>query len=189
MSRADGSAPGLATTGALPLWLLDVDGVLNAVVADVPHLYERLRADAAGRGWNITYDPAIIKRIADLHVSGRVEVRWLTTWCQDAATSLAPALGLPPFVVEGVPEFYRRHGIDRWWKSPAAKALSDAEPERALIWTDDDLDYSERVGDVPWLAQRTGPTLALAPNPRTGLTADNLDRIEAFIARVREVAA
>lgn len=174
--------------GLSPLWLLDVDGVLNAVVADVPHLYERLRAEAGGRGWNITYDPAIIKRIADLHTSGRVEVRWLTTWCQDAATSLAPAIGLPPFVVEGIPEFHGSHAKG-WWKSPAAKRLSDTEPGRALIWTDDDLDYSERVGDVPWLAQRTGPTLALAPNPRTGLTADNLDRIEAFVTRIREAAA
>lgn len=167
----------------IPLWLLDVDGVVNAVTRDIPDGYEQIRAD----GFAITYRPAVMARIAALHTSGSVEVRWLTTWCDDAATTLAPSLGLPDCAVEGT-EDHRAGNPMGWWKADTAKRLSDADPERPLIWTDDDLDHAERNGEVDWLRDRTGPTLAIAPDWRNGISDEHLDRIEAFVARLNPSA-
>lgn len=170
-------------SGERPVWLLDVDGVINAVCFGVPDGYKRIRAN----GYEITYDPAIIARIRRLHDSGAVEVRWLTTWCSDADTFLAEPLQMVrSLVVEGELDHRIASG---WWKSTAARRVSDANPDAALIWTDDDLSYSESKGEVDWLRERTGPTLAISTNPMTGLTADNLDRIEAFVERLAAKAA
>jgi hypothetical protein len=164
-----------------PLWLLDVDGVINAVCGSVPPGYERQRIS----GFQITWPTEVIRRMRQLHETGAVEIRWLTTWCDDAAKMIAPALSLPlDCVVEGAAD-HRSTDHKTWWKSAVAKRLSDAEPDRGLIWTDDDLDYAERNGEVDWLCERTGPTFAYAPDPRQGITPKALARIEAFIDRVR----
>lgn len=168
-----------------PLWLLDVDGVLNALRLDDLDGYEQCDA----RGFRITYNPAIIRRIRDLHESGRVEVRWLTTWCDHAPIHIAPPLGLPDFKVEGAADHVDPDNVWTWWKTITAQRLSDAEPDRPLIWTDDDLSYGEKRLEVEWLRERTAPTLALSPNASTGLTASNLDRIERFIERAEQRAA
>lgn len=163
-----------------PLWLLDVDGVLNAVCGSLPPGYVRDRIN----GYTITWSPAIIERIAALHNAGRVEVAWLTTWCEDADALLAEPLGLPRgLTCMGSADHKAIH--DTWWKSVTAKRVSHG---RALIWTDDDLDYAERQGEVDWLRERTGPTFALSPDPRTGLTAADLDRIEGFVQRLYAMA-
>lgn len=97
--------------------------------------------------------------------------------------------------VEGIPMFratdegradHKASRGDGWWKADVAKRLSDADPNRALIWTDDDLDYAERNGEVDWLRERTGPTLAIAPDTRQGITPKFMARIEAFLDRLRE---
>ena len=169
---------------ARPVWLLDVDGVLNAVCHEVPDGYKRIRAN----GCEITYSPEIIARIRRLHDDGQVEIRWLTTWCGLADLHLAGPLDfVRDLVVEGEADMLGERRV--WWKSVAAQRISDANADAPLIWTDDDLDYSERCGEVDWLRERTGPTLALSPNERTGLTSSNLDRIEAFIERQQVSAA
>lgn len=172
-------------TNGIPLWLLDVDGVLNAVCGTLPPGYKRRSIN----GYDITWNPAIVTRMRQLHETGVVEIRWLTTWCHDAATKIAPALGLPlDCIVEGADD-HRNTDHKTWWKSPAAKRLSDAEPDRALIWTDDDLTDAERNGEVDWLRDRTGPTLAISPDWRCGLTPKLLARIEAFLAAPETSAA
>lgn len=158
-----------------PLWLLDVDGVLNAVCQGVPEGYRKFRADR----FTITYRPVVMERIAAMHTSGLVEVAWLTTWCEDAADMLAPEMGLPAFEVMGSAD--HRAITDGWWKSVTAKRVSH---RRALIWTDDDLEDAEQRGEVDWLRERAEPTLAISPNWQTGLTDEFLDRIEAFAVRV-----
>jgi hypothetical protein len=167
-----------------PLWLLDVDGVLNAVCDPLPPGYERRRVNG---GITVRYDPAIIERVGQLHRTSAVEIRWLTTWLDTAADHLAPALGLPlDCVVEGRSDWLATDNKS-WWKSHTARRLSDADPTRALIWTDDDLDHAEEHGEVAWLHDRRGPTLAIAPDPEKGLTAKFLERIEAFAERHRTV--
>jgi len=164
-----------------PLWLLDVDGVINAVCGTVPPGYERRRIN----GFQITWPTEIVARMRQLHETGAVEIRWLTTWCDDAASKIAPGLGLPlDCVVEGSADHLDPENRYVWWKSVTAKRLSDAEPDRPLIWTDDDLDYAEIQGEVDWLRDRTGPTLAIAPDVRQGITPKLMAKIEAFLDRV-----
>lgn len=162
-----------------PIWLLDVDGVLNAVCPPIPEGYEKTRSD----GYGITFRRSLIDRVILLHRSEEVEVRWLTTWCNRARDILAPDLGMPEFVVEGEDLMLQVPEPNGWWKSTAAQRVSEAEPTRPLIWTDDDLEDAEQRGEVDWLKHRTAPTLAISPNWRTGITDEFMDRIEAFAER------
>ena len=150
----------------------------------VPPGYERARVN----GHVITWSPAIVQRIAALHESGAVQVTWLTTWCDDAASLIAPALGLPLDCLVVGTDDHRATDNQTWWKSVTAARVSYRRP---LIWTDDDLDYAERNGEVDWLRDRDEPTLAIAPDPRRGITPKFMDRIEAFVGRLdgRRVAA
>lgn len=161
-----------------PLWLLDVDGVLNAVCRDIPDGHQRTRCDSF---W-ITYNPNIIKEIVNLHESGAVEVRWLTTWCDRAATVIAPAIGLPlDLKVEGAKD-YKQENHQVWWKSITAKRLSDEDPHRPLIWTDDDIAYANRYGDIDWVKDRPGPMMLIASEWEVGLTEEHLDEILNFVS-------
>lgn len=159
-----------------PIWLLDIDGVINAVMdpAKIPDDHTRLVTDR----YSIVYRQVVVDRIALLHKWGRVEVRWLTTWL-DSAPELGDRIGLPRFAVEGRGDWLREEP-GSWWKSVTAQRISEANPDSPLIWTDDDLEGAADRGEVEWLADRTAPTLALSPNWRTGLSDAFLDRIEAF---------
>lgn len=163
-----------------PVWLLDVDGVLNAVTDDPdPALWPDWRrgsAVAEGRRWPITWSPTVASTVARLHESGAVEVRWLTTWAYDANDGLRELLGLPGLAVAGAPG-----GSAAWWKLPCARAV--AAEGRSLIWTDDDLAYSPEA--VEWVRSMPG-CLAIAPDPRAGLTPGDLARIEAHLRQPRD---
>src|SRR4051794_18921570 len=99
-----------------PVWLLDVDGVLNALPdwnADEPapdHAWQDYEVVTASprvhdqHKYRITYSPTLTKAIHDLHESGAVEVRWLTTWGRGANVELADKLGLQHFDVAGEPD-------------------------------------------------------------------------------------
>ncbi len=167
-----------AATASRPIWLLDVDGVLNAVMdpATIPDEYTAVN----NHDYAIVYRQSVVDRIASLHESGRVEVRWLTTWMHRANT-LARGIGLPEFAVEGDPEVWiERPGT--WWKSTVAQRIDAECPAAPLIWTDDDLDYSVGRGEVDWLAGRVTPTLAITTDWRIGLSDYDMDRIESFLA-------
>jgi hypothetical protein len=169
-----------------PLWLLDVDGVINALPEDrgVPDGYKRVKVN----GFWITYRPRLVEFIRDLHESGRVEVRWLTTWCDKAAELLAPELGLPlTCVVEGTRELVT--GRASWWKAQAATRVLAADDTRPVIWTDDDLSYGNRAGELEWLRHYPSTTLLISPDPCVGLTDEQLDRIEEFLVATEEAAA
>lgn len=172
-----------------PLWLLDVDGVLNAVTRE-PVLSEwddmtLTRASANGRSWPIWYSPALIARINALVEMDRVEVRWLTTWTHDAAQHLSPVIGLDG-AEWGVVE--RRPPTSyRWWKLEAAQRVMDEEGVRPLVWTDDDLRY-ERLA-MHWLNAEVEHYMAISPKPHIGLTPRHLDAIEAYCFKHVESAA
>lgn len=159
---------------SVPIWLLDVDGVLNAVChpSRPPQTWDHWRsgtAVAAGKRFAITFSPDLMAGIRELHESGVVEIRWLTTWAHDANRSLRELLELPEFPVAGEPVY-----AGAWWKLPCA--VRAAEAERPLIWTDDDLDAA--VTARRWAAD-TG-VLAIAPHPAVGLIPADLDAIRTF---------
>jgi hypothetical protein len=192
----------IAMNGA-PVWLLDIDGVLNAV-ADGPDdavwpVDQWVRADArcAGSSWPLLAARPVVEFIHRVHRAGLAEIRWHTTWQEDAA-GVARALGLPEFPVEPCPWFG-----DRWWKLLAVeRVLHEGRP---LLWTDDDAtrrlaadgshascgSQERGAGRGTSGEARTQRPSALIISPRTshGLTAAHLRRIALCLYRVRRCAA
>ena len=170
-------------TAPPPVLLLDVDGVLNAVRRDLPEGWRR----GTFNGYVLSWDPTVVARLRRLHESGRVELQWLTTWTEMADRLLAEPLGLPRGLrthdrEEVLPTGFGGPlgGASGWWKLTAARAVAEAEPDRRIVWIDDDL--ADQAGDTSeWLAAN-GQVLVVAPDYRTGLTHAELDRVEAWLA-------
>jgi hypothetical protein len=177
------------------VWFLDVDGVLNACPWDTradeeppaPAWPDMAAGSAAanpqhGFKYTITYSPTLMASIRELHESGAVEVRWLTTWANGANGELRELLGLPEFeLVAPHPKRSKmtqmaKRGV--WWKRPLAlSAMAELGPDARIIWTDDDLRLAPNL--VSSLA-KVG-VLAIAPDTRLGITPLELDRIKAYI--------
>lgn len=157
--------------------LLDVDGVLNAcrVPDDMPGEYK----SQVCNGWNIQWRQAIVDRLRKLHDEQHAEIRWLTTWAEDANEHISPALGLPvDLTVVASP--YGQHKCPRgeWWKLEYAQAAYDRGDK--VVWLDDDLAFDARTR--AWLTTvHDRRMLALAPDTEVGLTPEHLDAIEAFL--------
>ena len=172
----------MASTSDVPILLLDVDGVLNAARADLPAGWER----GTFNGYVLTWDPTITARLRKLHESGRVEIQWLTTWTTDADRLLAEPMGLPRGLVtharaDSTPIGFSGvfGGRSSWWKLAAAQAVAESEPDRRIIWVDDDLAMQAAdTGD--WLAANPH-VLVIAPDLFVGLTHEQLDAIEAWL--------
>lgn len=167
------------------LWLLDVDGVLNAATSRPSYLvwpdWTYVTARTQGIDWPIWYSPTVIRFIRHVQDSGSAEVRWLTTWENDANGQLAERLGLPSCSVAGCasPHACGDVSCGAWWKWCAARAVQAAEPGRPVVWTDDDLRYEQ--GAKRW-AEKHG-VLAIAPETHTGLTPAHLSAIAAYLNR------
>ncbi len=184
-----------------PLWLLDVDGVLNAATSSPDRSvwddWQRGEAVAAGRVWPIWFSPTVCRRIGHLHEEGSVDVRWLTTWEDDANAGLRELLGLPRLPVAGRAREVHAgnpgpHGFvgrtpprpaPGWWKLTVARRVADPDPMRPLVWTDDDLRYEQEA--LAWAEDRPGPRLLVAPQTHVGLTPPQLDAIEEFCRQPR----
>ena len=166
-----------------PILLVDVDGVLNAVRRDLPHGWRRETYD----GYVLSWDPTVIARLREWHESGRVELQWLTTWTERADALLAEPLSLP----RGLRTHSRegesptgfngeRRGVSGWWKLGAAREIALDDPDRRIVWIDDDL--AEQAEDTStWLAANDH-VLVVAPDFERGLTHAELDRVEAWLA-------
>jgi hypothetical protein len=178
-----------------PVWLLDIDGVVNACVpkpdssvwpADTWRL-------ATVHGFPILVASPVVEFIRRVHDSGRADIRWHTTW-QHNAQLVADEFGLPELPVAEAPEFVLRsydpalHGRDTaWWKRATAERVLTDE-KRPLIWTDDDITRSLEPSDRAEI-RALGPALLISPSDRTGLTPKHLHRIETFLDRHRRRAA
>jgi HAD domain in Swiss Army Knife RNA repair proteins len=166
-----------------PVLLLDVDGVLNALCRNLPEGWRR----GTFNNYVLSWDPSVVARLRQLHDSGRVELQWLTTWSENADRLLAEAMGLPRGLRthsrEGVlPTGFggERRGVSGWWKLAAARAVAEAEPDRRIVWIDDDL--SDPAEDTrEWLAAQ-GRVFVVAPDLFAGLTHAELDRVEAWLS-------
>ncbi|MGC4886611.1 hypothetical protein [Micromonospora sp. DT227] len=156
-----------------PVWLLDVDGVINA----------------SRPGWNATpwkgyayenatehklrWAPQLITRIYELHRSGLVEIRWCSTWCA-YADQLERLFRLPPLGrafhddVRGVAASLAKLAAVR-------QVLASG---RRLIWTDDD--ETPTAGPLHDELTADGRALLIRPKSGRGLRPAHLDAIEAF---------
>lgn len=184
-----------AAGASIPVWLLDVDGVINAItgrpdeeVWPAEAWTRRFVATLDGRRWPILTAAPVLAYLVDAHEAGRVEIRWHTTWQRSAIERLAPALGLPQWPLAPAPEFtsFEDSGYARgasahsWWKTGAAQRVR-TEESRRLLWTDDDLSAGRGLPDVERL--QSDPDVCLvSPVPSAGLSRPDLARIERFLA-------
>ncbi len=190
----------------VPFVLLDVDGVINAVSGrgdpSVWQDWRSGRARAGGRTWPILWSPTVTGTIRRWHATGLAEVRWLTTWRDEANETLRELVGLPPLTVVGsvahevpaqvqpapdpaVASHAEVAGADapslltgRWWKFDLVLELVAADPSRPFVWLDDDLRTKQPVRE--WLAGHT-TSLTLAPPAHTGLTPRLLAEAEEWL--------
>jgi hypothetical protein len=186
--------------GVTPLWLLDVDGVLNALVdrlADTPYGADSdwLRFHQCSRTgllYPIVANRRVLESVRSAHEGGRVEVRWLTTWeVNDDYVALAEALGLPQFEVEARPTEFTPLGMldhGMWWKLPAVERALERALDRPVLWTDDEVGL--RTPAMRWRrhqAEVRPDLMIIAPDLQVGLTPDHLVQIDDFLTGDRKV--
>jgi hypothetical protein len=163
-----------------PVWLLDVDGVLNATRPGWGGPPARRLVPAGGIHYPLTWAPALMTRLTRIHHGGSVEIRWSTTWVDEIA-GVEAALRLPAFPVAFTGPTPGTGAVEA--KEQAALDVVEAEG-RPLVWTDDAaIPPDGPVRDR--LAASGLPQLLIAPDPRVGLQPDDLDAIAAFLSRHR----
>lgn len=157
-----------------PVWLLDVDGVINANKPGWGAAPRRISC----AGFTIRWAPALLDRIRQIHRSGLAEIRWSTTWCgfPDQLAELSRALRVD------LPQAFTDRPMSKTWAEVKAEAAVAVLAEgRRLVWTDDDEatvapDFYPEL--VPAVAG--GRALLIAPRSNRGLQPADMDAIEAF---------
>lgn len=161
-----------------PIWLLDIDGVLNVMVnrdtLEHPHwptLIKKSVPTQHGVYYDLVMAPEVIDFINTYYAYG-LDIQWATTWQHDANRFVAPAFDLPQMPVGasamGLSDYY--------YKERAA--LLAIDQGRPLIWTDDDAIRRMVRMDI----EESGvPSLLIEPDPRLGLTPEHLEAITAFV--------
>jgi hypothetical protein len=160
-----------------PVWLLDVDGVVNTISPGWggPPGGSLVWSAADNMSYLLCWAPLLVDRIRALHTSGKVEVRWCTTWCPEAER-LEKLWQLPELVRSLDADPMPRGAECRPLKLAAAwNVLAE---DRRLIWTDDEAlpppgpDRDELTAD--------GRALLIEPRATRGLQPADLDLIEKF---------
>lgn len=178
----------------IPVWLLDVDGVVNQI-GERPNTsiwprdqWSSGTASCQGREWPILWAQPVVEFIRMIHESGRAEIRWHTTWQHEAA-NIEKLTGLPSLAVAHAPEFDNQpqhaarailDGLPRWWKLPAALRVVRDE-QRPLIWADDDINPELGTRYTIDNLRQYAPTLTISPNQYNGLTPKHFRQIAAWI--------
>ena len=161
-----------------PVWLLDVDGVLNANRPGWGAPPRQGTAHYGSETFRMRWAPKLMVELVQLHREGMVDLRWATTWV-DHIDSVQALFGLPAF-----PLAFSRLSAAPQVKAPGLKmdaALQVVETERrALIWTDDDAIDADPLL-VPRLRASGQPLLLIRPDPRRGLQPADLQAIAEFI--------
>ncbi|MBO3741503.1 hypothetical protein [Actinoplanes flavus] len=157
------------------VWLLDVDGVLNATRPGWGAAPRSGTAYGDGHPYRLRWSSALITRIRALHDTGTVTVRWCSTWCADA---------------DQIERLFALPRLERAWTDPISHSAAPAAKLAAaravldqghrLIWTDDDAVPTS--GPVHDELLATGRALLIAPLPNRGLQPEHLDAIEAFVS-------
>jgi len=150
-----------------PVWLLDVDGVLNAPRAG----WGGAPMSATVDGYRLHWSPELMDRIYTLWRNGTASIQWATSWA-GRTRAIESAFGLPRLgdAFDGPvqpPALLEKHA--------AAAAVDQAG--RRLVWTDDEA-FDATPGWADRLAKKGH--LLIRPDPRRGLRPRDLDRIAEY---------
>lgn len=175
-----------------PLWFVDVDGVINALVdyANKPHFgsysdWQTINVN----GYPIVFSPTMVQSINAL--SANIDIVFFSTWAEPAVRDLAPALGLDikSFLrSDGTNSSFDYQGNDaskRWWKLNGILDHINND-QRPFIWTDDDMNNEVQRAIYGRAAFEGVDNLLIAPNSKIGLTNQHMEMIEAFVSRASQ---
>lgn len=187
-----------------PVWLLDVDGVLNAVTSPGKRppksagwpadSWVDFMADATisqvPREFRILAAQPVLNVVRRARDEGLAEVRWLTTWEEGdlVLNELAPKLGLPDFPIAGRQADNRSPRFTDyswWWKLPIVQRVHGEDPDRDILWTDDDIS-SSRPAKVWANSQPKGRITWISPNSGIGLIPTHVDKITKWLDLPRD---
>lgn len=160
-----------------PVWLLDVDGPLNASRPGWRGSPRQAWArDRAGTQHHIRWEPKVIRAIRQLRAEGWVDPWWCSSWCPYADV-LERVLGLPALPRALVDDPVPTDSAGDALKLRVAQAVLITG--RRLIWTDD----TAIPADGAALDELTtgGRVLLIRPDPRRGLRPEHLVRIREFL--------
>lgn len=149
---------------------LDVDGVLSALSSR--HAFRDGRRYVVD-GFQLTLSRALGTRLKALDA----DLRWLTTWAEEA-NQVGALIGLPALAVAAIPP--PGATASGPWKWEALRQVVEKE-DRPFVWVDDD---AINVEAETWAAQFPRQALLIKPRGNRGLSPDELDVIEQFIARI-----
>jgi hypothetical protein len=147
-------------------WFLDVDGTISPYGLTEKWTGLTLYSESQRSDLAVPYRPDIIEGIQRLRDKQVLDIVWLTTWDEDELAMWSRA-GLGPF-----PSVRRKAGRGQWWKARAVRTWMHKHPFGRVVWTDDDITANGLQG-----LDRTR-LLAIAPDPKSGLRAKDLVRIE-----------
>jgi len=119
-----------------PIWLLDIDGVLNCGNRTAPthlpynYLEFQQRASSSGRQYNLIIAKEVVDFIDEM--SDFFEIVWCTTWQADA-NIIGKRIGLKEF------RWIDKSKIDSpyHWKRATFEKLQEAK--HPILWTDDQI--------------------------------------------------
>lgn len=157
---------------SLPLWFLDIDGVLSINGWGTPAGYEEA---VTSDGFRVKWRQDVIDDIRDIHDDGLYRIVWLTTWGSEANTIFAPLVGLPEFEVASEPYDLGTYGAN-WWKLEVAQKWRGTYPDSRFVWTDDDL----KVETYATRWARASNSYVISPLPYVGLTPSDIGNIRAY---------
>jgi hypothetical protein len=172
-----------------PVWLLDIDGVINAL-GDPPDPSvwpeeQWLRATAVSAHdieWPIVAALPVLEFLRQVHARRRAGIWWHSGW-QGYAVNVGAALQLPQWPIRECPEYWETplgealEDSERpWWKLLAARRVLDAG--RPLLWTDDDA--YRQLGSLDTTGWG-GPALIVCPDEEIGLTPAHLRQIDDWL--------
>lgn len=185
-----------------PVWLVDFDGVVNALSSSggrmdwddrlsgsIDHPLGRTTRGGAMIRLPLLWSPTVVRVLGDAVAAG-VDVRWLSTWREHTRQLPTVIDGLPvlPWLDESVlddtvaaaldPEGRMASGA---WKFACAKAY--VPDEAPLLWTDDAA-YLVGGMSAAWRWRRAAETRVIAPRPASGLGPRDVAKIREWIAAV-----
>src|SRR3954469_4302992 len=151
------------------IWLLDVDGVINANRAGWSSAPFKGKAYYKGVAWPMRWSPYLISRIRAVHKNPSVEILWATSWC--GHTDQLEELFKLPALRSAWP--MRMYDVD---KQDAAESVVDQG--KRLIWTDD-----EAIPETGVLRDKLedAKSLLIVPRSNRGLRPEHLDLIDDYV--------